>query len=128
MGRTFEVNKSICPVGLTFPLSAKRLEEEDKYSWGEKLVAKLWAEQNIYNGHPLAGPPLAAVLFHECTQECAKLGEGQHAYHMPSDEMLKAANATMQWLGTNVGQGFLDKVQHEIQEESRRRRAIPDRT
>jgi len=109
--------RSLTPVGLTFPYSQSRLAEPDQFSWRENLIAKMWEEQNILDSSTLLfGPAFLVHLFHECTDECKADSDGKiiHKYALPSEDLIKASSAVIQWLGTNNGWCFVEKFVEEV--------------
>lgn len=111
--RRFEVGKSLTPVGFTFPMSAERLADEDRFSWAEKLIARMWEKKNIVVDDGLfTGPPLIAALLHRCTDKCkteTEDGPVRHVYCVPPDDEVRAASAAIQWLASNMGSYFINE-------------------
>jgi len=101
--------ESLTPYGLVTSNYAARLGDEFKFSWPERLMARLWEDENRPRHH--YSVPIAVMVTHECSDKCGKgfyiPFADKHEYKMPSPEQVKILSALVQWFGTNIGNRFI---------------------
>ena len=109
---------SCSPVGLTTPISADRLKYDPRINDPEKVIVRMWADENTPElGINLGMIPLDHIT-HRCNSGCiVRKGDSFVTHHFTgdiSDHDVEVVAATLQWLGTNCGLSFLRTFKEKL--------------
>lgn len=107
-----DINNSLAPTEKTMPYW-----EERRYPDNDPVVrmAQLWAEENVRQPNLNYGTIPLDFILHECNNKCIQytkegtsLGVQHHFTGEGFNEHdVRVVNATMRWLATMCGRGFL---------------------
>lgn len=114
--------KIVSRFGITLSNAKRRLDAipnpRDQKKDPEHIMARLWAKENTRDSEVnFDGVPLDHIL-HECGPKCDPQ-KGHHSYSEPNEHDVRVASATVQWLATNCGRGFLHEFFRALKEANK---------